>query len=93
MPADWLVKGNDISVSDFPTTNGRRVDVKITATGASVTLRVSGGAAPGDILFELPSFVNNIARSSAGSVDQATGTVTLAASTTEVTVQFRRPPA
>ena len=42
------------------------------------------------MLFQLPAFVNNIAHASAGTVDEATGTVTLAATTGSVTVQLTR---
>jgi hypothetical protein len=93
VPPNWLASGDRLSVSDFPTTNGHRVNLEITSSGTSVTLRVSGGNASGDILFELPSFVHNVAASSKGSVDQATGTVAVPWNTTEVTVQFLKPPA
>ncbi len=43
------------------------------------------------MLFQLPAFVNNIASASAGTVDQQTGTVTLAPSVRSVTVQLKHP--
>ena len=81
VPAQWLASGDEMSVSDFPTTNAKRLDIEISSSGRSVTLRITGSSASGEILFELPSFVDNIARSSSGSVDQQTGTVTLPSST------------
>ena len=43
------------------------------------------------MLFQLPAFVGNIAHASAGTVDEKTGTVTLAASVRSVTVQLKNP--
>ena len=43
--------------------------------------------------FELPAFVGNIASASAGTVDQAAGTLTLPAHTRSVTVTLTHPPA
>jgi hypothetical protein len=40
------------------------------------------------VLFQLPAFVGNIARASAGTVDNKTGTVTLAPAVRSVTVQL-----
>jgi hypothetical protein len=41
------------------------------------------------VLFQLPAFVGNLAGSSAGAIDPATGTVTLSASTHSVRVQLK----
>jgi hypothetical protein len=46
----------------------------------------------GPVLFELPAFLHNLATASAGRIDQATGTVTLAPGTRSVTVELRRAP-
>jgi len=40
------------------------------------------------VLFELPAFVGNIVSTTAGTVDDATGTVTLQPSVTTVTVHL-----
>ena len=77
VPASWLRAGRPISVANFPTTNGRRAGLVIAASGTTVTLRLGGARPAGPVLFQLPSFVSNIAATSAGTVDQATGTVTL----------------
>ncbi|HEY9244835.1 MAG TPA: hypothetical protein VIP48_22790 [Streptosporangiaceae bacterium] len=39
----------------------------------------------------MPAFASNIARASAGTVDESTGTVTLKPSVRSVTVTLRRP--
>lgn len=93
VPASWLAAGRRISVAGFPAAGGRRLDVAITSTGSSVTLRLRGRLPPGRVLFQLPSFVGNVAGTSAGHVDEAGGTVSLAPGTRRVTVTFRRDPA
>ena len=40
------------------------------------------------MLFELPAFVNNVARSTAGTVDETSGTVSLPPNVTTVTVDL-----
>jgi hypothetical protein len=44
------------------------------------------------VLFQLPAFVHNISRASAGTVDESTGTVRLNPSVRSVTVQLTKPP-
>jgi hypothetical protein len=44
------------------------------------------------VLFQLPSFVDNVARTSSGTVDERTGTVTVSPRTRSVTVHFRLAP-
>jgi hypothetical protein len=44
------------------------------------------------VLFQLPQFIDNIATTSAGRIDQSTGTVTLSPATRSVTVQLRGAP-
>ncbi|HYA68511.1 MAG TPA: hypothetical protein VED63_07245, partial [Acidimicrobiales bacterium] len=91
-PMQWLSAGDLISVGNFPTVDGHRLDVSIHTSGQQVTLELTNGSPPGPVLFELPDFVNDIAEASAGVVDEATGTVTLPASVQEVTVQLSKPP-
>jgi hypothetical protein len=55
-----------------------------------VSLTLSGQAPSGPVLFQLPSFVDNISNTSSGRIDQRTGTVTLTPSTRTVTVGLRR---
>jgi hypothetical protein len=55
-----------------------------------LTLR---GAAPAEpVLFQLPSFVHNIASASTRTINQATGTVTVARTVHRVTVTLRQDP-
>ena len=92
VPPGWLDRGAPISVTNFPTTDGRRAGVSIASSGRSVSLTLSGAVPKGPILFQLPSFVRDIATTSTGNVNQATGTVTLAPSLHRVTVTLRRAP-
>ena len=90
IPDDWVRSGKAISVTNFPTTNGDRLSLKISSGDHSVTLTLNGST--GSVLFQLPLFVNNIAASSAGTVAQTTGTVRLSAHEPTVVVQLRRAP-
>lgn len=92
VPGAWLATGAPIAVSNFPTTGGRRSSFSLDAHGSTVTLTVKGAAPPGRILFVLPSFVHNVASTSAGTIDQTTGTVTVAPSVRRVVVTLRRAP-
>lgn len=88
IPNDWVASGNVISVTNFPSVNGKRLGVRMSFGDRSVTLTLQGATAT--VLFQLPQFVNDIAESSAGTVTQATGTVRLTASERTVTVRLRR---
>jgi hypothetical protein len=92
VPPQWLTTTAPIDVTNFPTTDGKRSGFTIGADGTAVTLTVSGAHPSGKILFELPSFVGNVASTSAGTVDQHTGTVTVSPSVHHVTVTLRRAP-
>lgn len=91
IPDAWLGR-SPISVDNFPSTDGRRLGVRITTNGPSVSLTVDGHLPPGRILFELPAFVDDVAATSAGATDQSTGTVTLPAGARRVVVTLRRVP-
>jgi len=90
VPAQWLVSGARITVTNFPTTAGHRLGFTITTADNAVTLTLTGSAPSGPVLFQLPSFVNNIASSTAGTVDAATGTVRLSPNESTVTVHLMR---
>jgi len=92
VPAQWLHRGRTMSVTNFPTTDGKRIGVRISSSGQSVSLALHGQPLSGSVLFQLPSFVNNIARTSSGRIDEKTGTVTLSSRTRSVTVHFRVSP-
>ena len=108
IPPTWLRPGATISVTNFPTTDGHRAGVTIRSTTGSdhtgstarpgraghvvLTFTFSGSTPTGAVLVELPSFVDNVARTSTGTVDEATGTVTVSSTTRRVTVVLRQPP-
>ena len=92
IPPQWLNSGAPIALTNFPTTDGKRSSFTIDAHGTAVTLTLGGASSPGKILFELPSFVGNVAATSAGAIDQASGTVTLGPGVRHVTVTLRRAP-
>jgi hypothetical protein len=89
VPPAWVGGHRQIAVENFPTIDGRRLNLRISSSGDSVTLALTGRATSGPTRFELPSFVKNIASSTAGTVNQTTGTVTLAPGTRRVTVRLR----
>ena len=90
VPNKWVASGRAIEVTNVPITGGHHLGMTVT-TGCSqtVTLTLTGNTPAGPTLFQLPAFVNNIARSSAGAINRATGTVTLSTSTRTVTVTMR----
>jgi hypothetical protein len=92
VPANWLDRGAAIAVTNFPTTNAKRLSLRISSHGRAVSLALTGQMPSGTVLFQLPSFVDNIARTSSGSINQTTGTVTLTSHAKGVTVQLRRAP-
>jgi hypothetical protein len=92
VPAGWLGGRTPIEVTRFPATDGRRVNLSISSHGRTVSLELSGRLPAGPVLFQLPSFVDNVVSTSAGRTDQATGTVTLSPGTRAVTVVLRHPP-
>ena len=87
-PNAWLKRGTVVSVANFPTTDGRRIGIRIGANGRSVTLRVRGRTS-GSVRFQLPAFVDDILSTSAGIIDEKTGTVTVPVGTGSVTVTLR----
>jgi hypothetical protein len=91
VPAAWIRPGRSISVTNFPTTNDERLGLRITSADRSVTLTLSGHAPSGPVLFQLPSFINNIRSTSAGSINRRTGTVTVGPHARKVTVQLGAP--
>jgi hypothetical protein len=92
VPGTWVTSGQQIAVSNFPTTNGHRIGLNITTQGNAVTLRLTGELS-GPVIFELPAFTGNIASASSGAVDNAAGAVTLPAHARSVTVTLAHAPA
>ena len=93
VPPAWLRSPAPTSVTNFPTLDGRRLGIRISSRGRSITLALSGQAPSGPVLFQLPSFVDNITGASAGGVDETSGTVTISSFTRSVTVRLRHLPA
>jgi hypothetical protein len=91
VPDGWVRTGKVIALANFPTTNGRHLGLRIATRGRRVTLTLSGQHPSGPVLFELPAFVGNIARASAGVVSEKTGTVTIGSGTAAVTVELKHP--
>jgi hypothetical protein len=92
VPPSWLTTSPPISVANFPVSAGRRAGLTISHVGRRVTLTLEGALPDGPILFQLPSFIENIAATSAGSVDEASGTVTMKPDIRRVTVTLRHSP-
>jgi hypothetical protein len=92
LPPGWLDRGRAISVTNFPATGGHRIGLSISSSGRSVSLTLRGEGTARPVLFQLPSFVRNIASASSGTVNEATGTVTVASTVRRVTVTLRRTP-
>ena len=77
VPPGWLrPRLADLGDATSRRPDGHRADVSISSSGRSVSLTLRGAPPAGPVLFQLPSFIENIASASAGTVDQATGTVT-----------------
>jgi hypothetical protein len=93
VPNPWVSDNNPIALANVPVTGGHRMGLNITTSGAQVTLTLSGSSPAGPVLFQLPAFVNNIASSTAGAIDEASGTVTLPATARTVTVTITHPAA
>ena len=73
-------------MTNFPTTDGRRTGLTISARDRDVTLSLSGDAPEGAVAFELPAFVGNIASASVGTVDDTSGVVTVPPAVRSATV-------
>jgi hypothetical protein len=86
VPDNWVRPGDTLAVSNFPTTDGQRLGFTISIRDDFVTLTFDGAMPSGPVSFELPAFVDNIASSSAGTVDNHAGTITLAPGVKTVTV-------
>jgi hypothetical protein len=91
VPDAWVRNGQVIAVDNFPTRDGQRISLHIATTGDHVTLHITGGGLSGPAIFQLPAFVGNISSASTGSVDEASGTVTIQPSSRVVSVTLRHP--
>jgi hypothetical protein len=89
VPDSWVRGGQVITVANFPTVAGHRAGLAIRTQGRAVTLKLTGAQPAGPVLFQLPAFVGNVASTSAGTVNEKTGTVTLRPGVRRVTVRLR----
>jgi hypothetical protein len=89
VPDSWVHTGQVISLANMPTVNGHHLGLTVHTKGTAVTLSLTGQQPAGSVLFQLPAFVGNIAKASAGKIDEKTGTVTLPATTHGVTVWLK----
>lgn len=86
IPEEWLGKGK-IEVKNIPISRNRRLDVTIHSVSPNRVLFQFGGGLPlGDIILNLPVFLNRIQSATAGKVDKMAGTITVPANTRSVTV-------
>jgi hypothetical protein len=88
IPNLWVANGQVIDLSNFAIKDNKRMGIKIEGLANAVRLTISGNAPAGDILFNLPIFKNNISSATAGTIDNATGTVILTNTTATVTVNL-----
>jgi hypothetical protein len=91
VPASWVKPGQVIALANVPVNGGHHLGLRVTTRGDKVTLTLSGSRPAGPVLFQLPAFVRDIAHTSAGTVSEKSGTVTLPRSVRSVTVTLRRP--
>jgi hypothetical protein len=91
VPNAWVADHEPFGVTNFPISGGLRIGVLVSERGLEVRLRLTGPASE-PTAFELPAFVNNIARASAGTIDESDGVVNVPAGTNTVTVVMIRRP-
>ncbi len=87
----WLRTGQTVSVANFPTVDGHRINLTISAHDRAVSLSLSGDNPPGQLLFQLPIFVHNLRHSSLGTLNDNTGSVELPPGSSHVTVNLVHP--
>ncbi len=92
VPDAWLAPGDTIAVANFPTTDGRRISLRLFAGKQVVTLSLIGARPSGDVLVQVPAFVGNLASTTAGTVDRANGKVRVPAGTRTVTIRLQHAP-
>ncbi len=78
IPDTWVANNQVIELVNYPLNNNRRIGLRIEGLpGNQIKLTMSGDIPEGNIIFNLPVFINNIQSASGGSVDLAAGEVTL----------------
>ncbi|WP_214104162.1 hypothetical protein [Acrocarpospora catenulata] len=93
VPSEFLRGGATVKATNVAIAGGNRMGATITSTGSTISLTLSGSTPSGGTQFSLPAFIGNIASATAGTIDNTSGTVTLAPGTTSVTVTLATAPA
>jgi hypothetical protein len=92
VPNSWVGSGQQISVSNFPTNDGRRIGVTITGRADAVTLRLTGEPS-GPVALRVARLRQRHRDGISGHPDKGTGTVTVPGGTRSVTVVLAHAPA
>ncbi|MDR7925394.1 hypothetical protein RIU76_12005 [Latilactobacillus sakei subsp. sakei] len=87
VPTTWLASNKSIAWSNVPVGGGQSRNVSITPSNGGTTVTVTLNAAPSHTAkVELPDFVNNIASTTAGTINNPAGEVDLPAGVTSATI-------
>jgi hypothetical protein len=87
---EWCQPGLVTEITNFPICKNGRLSLRIEFLAAkTVQLTVGGSKACGSVLFNLPCFMDNIERASAGHIDHEHGMVSLEPEVQTVTVTLR----
>ena len=97
IPAHWSKPGDIIEWQDVRINNNKKLDFKIDFSDKSVTLNLSGDQPQGDIIFNLPAFVNNIAKvtidgEEATSYTNSSGQVVIPSKSANIKVELKKKP-
>ena len=93
VPNDWVKNGQVIELTNFPITGNKRLGIRIEGLpGNQVRLTLAGDSPQGNVIFNLPVFIENIQSTSSGSVDLAAGEVILPLGNTTVVVTLVTSP-
>lgn len=101
VPNAWVVNGNVVELSNFPIANNNRMGFLLEGGAANdlnpgvgagqVKLTLTGSTPGGGTVLDLRAFKNNIQSVTAGTPNNADGTVTLAPGITTTTVTLTNP--
>ena len=87
LPEAFNADGERIAVSNYLCSGGKRIGFEMVTSGETITFTLTGDALDNAVSLELPVLVNNITSVSDGcAYDSASGTVTIPAGVTTVTI-------
>lgn len=94
LPEQWSVGSEDVVVDNYPIAYNKRMGYKLSAAGNTVTLTLNGDQPSGEVWFNLPAFIDNIASCNVKEavIDSADGNVKLPAGTRTATVTLKTVP-